>query len=406
MRPAPRAAARFGFWAWVAALLLPLLAGVTVLRFTRGLGATTNLSDRFPWGLWIGFDVLCGVGAGGGRLHADERRPPLQPAPLRADRAADGADGVPRLRLRDRGADVRPRPALAHLARARVLEPALGDVRGGVVRDALHDRAGARAVARRLRALPARGPAAGDPHRLHAARDRRGDPLDAAPVVARLALPDRALEAAPALVLAAAAAPLLHLRDRGGPRHGDHRVLPERALDRAAPGASPARAARPRDGGGARRVRCAALPGAAAQRRARRAADAELRVADVPAGDLAGRAAAGRPAVRAARARERARPRGRGLPGDPGLRDEPPERRGDRHGARGGRPLPALLDGAHRLGRASSPWASRSSPWRPACCRSSPRPAARSRPSRTTARRTRSRNRSRPEPCARGSARS
>ena len=37
-----------------------------MLRFTRGLGATTNLSDRFPWGLWIGFDVLCGVGLAAG----------------------------------------------------------------------------------------------------------------------------------------------------------------------------------------------------------------------------------------------------------------------------------------------------------------------------------------------------
>jgi Ni/Fe-hydrogenase subunit HybB-like protein len=37
-----------------------------VLRFTRGLGASTNLSDQFPWGLWIGFDVLCGVGLAAG----------------------------------------------------------------------------------------------------------------------------------------------------------------------------------------------------------------------------------------------------------------------------------------------------------------------------------------------------
>ena len=36
------------------------------LRFTRGLGATTQLSDDFPWGLWIGFDVLCGVGLAAG----------------------------------------------------------------------------------------------------------------------------------------------------------------------------------------------------------------------------------------------------------------------------------------------------------------------------------------------------
>ncbi|HET7292696.1 MAG TPA: Ni/Fe-hydrogenase cytochrome b subunit [Vicinamibacteria bacterium] len=57
---------RLGFWAYVFALLLLLLVGVTALRFSRGLGATTNLSDRFPWGLWIGFDVLCGVGLAAG----------------------------------------------------------------------------------------------------------------------------------------------------------------------------------------------------------------------------------------------------------------------------------------------------------------------------------------------------
>ncbi len=44
----------------------------TVLRFTRGLGAVTNLSNDYPWGLWIGFDVLCGVAlaAGGFSLAA------------------------------------------------------------------------------------------------------------------------------------------------------------------------------------------------------------------------------------------------------------------------------------------------------------------------------------------------
>ena len=40
-----------------------LLAGlaVTVMRFTLGLGAVTNLDDNYPWGLWISFDLLCGV---------------------------------------------------------------------------------------------------------------------------------------------------------------------------------------------------------------------------------------------------------------------------------------------------------------------------------------------------------
>jgi Ni/Fe-hydrogenase subunit HybB-like protein len=61
-----RAARGIGFWQAVFAVLFLLLAAVTVLRFTRGLGAVTNLSDRFPWGLWVGFDVLCGVGLAGG----------------------------------------------------------------------------------------------------------------------------------------------------------------------------------------------------------------------------------------------------------------------------------------------------------------------------------------------------
>jgi Ni/Fe-hydrogenase subunit HybB-like protein len=55
-----------GFWQAVFAVVLLLFAGVTVLRFTRGLGAVTHLSDQFPWGLWVGFDVLCGVGLAAG----------------------------------------------------------------------------------------------------------------------------------------------------------------------------------------------------------------------------------------------------------------------------------------------------------------------------------------------------
>jgi len=59
---------------WRVVLVLVLAAGFysAVLRFVRGLGAATNLSDQFPWGIWIGFDVLCGVGlaAGGFTLAA------------------------------------------------------------------------------------------------------------------------------------------------------------------------------------------------------------------------------------------------------------------------------------------------------------------------------------------------
>jgi len=34
---------------------------LTIIRFTQGLGSVTNLDQRFPWGFWIGFDVVCGV---------------------------------------------------------------------------------------------------------------------------------------------------------------------------------------------------------------------------------------------------------------------------------------------------------------------------------------------------------
>ena len=59
---------------WRVLAMAVLLVGVwaTVVRFTQGLGAATNLSDGFPWGIWVGFDVLVGVGlaAGGFTLTA------------------------------------------------------------------------------------------------------------------------------------------------------------------------------------------------------------------------------------------------------------------------------------------------------------------------------------------------
>src|SRR5271157_1740660 len=65
---------KFRFTFWKAVFLAIMAAGVycTYLRFARGLGASTNLSDQFPWGLWIGFDVMCGVmlAAGGFTLTA------------------------------------------------------------------------------------------------------------------------------------------------------------------------------------------------------------------------------------------------------------------------------------------------------------------------------------------------
>ncbi|MBI2458632.1 MAG: Ni/Fe-hydrogenase cytochrome b subunit [candidate division NC10 bacterium] len=54
------------FWRLVFLVLAATGTVVAILRYSRGLGATTNLSDQFPWGLWIGFDVLTGVGLAAG----------------------------------------------------------------------------------------------------------------------------------------------------------------------------------------------------------------------------------------------------------------------------------------------------------------------------------------------------
>ncbi|MBI4547572.1 MAG: Ni/Fe-hydrogenase cytochrome b subunit [Ignavibacteriae bacterium] len=60
------------FWKTVGTIIITAGIYVTYVRFAKGLGGTTNLSDEFPWGLWIGFDILCGVGlaAGGFTLAA------------------------------------------------------------------------------------------------------------------------------------------------------------------------------------------------------------------------------------------------------------------------------------------------------------------------------------------------
>src|SRR5690349_19936224 len=63
---------KFTFWKLVFLALMAAGFYATVVRFTQGLGRSTNLSDQFPWGIWVSFDVLCGVmlAAGGFTLTA------------------------------------------------------------------------------------------------------------------------------------------------------------------------------------------------------------------------------------------------------------------------------------------------------------------------------------------------
>ena len=81
------------FWRVIAAAILAAGLYATVIRFTKGLGASTALSDQVPWGLWVGFDVMCGVAlaAGGFTISAvvyifniERFRPIIRPTLLTA----------------------------------------------------------------------------------------------------------------------------------------------------------------------------------------------------------------------------------------------------------------------------------------------------------------------------------
>lgn len=72
-------------------LALLVLAAVSVLgvRFVQGIGATTNLNNGYPWGLWIAYDVVAGsaLAAGGFTtallvyiLNRGEYHPLIRPA--------------------------------------------------------------------------------------------------------------------------------------------------------------------------------------------------------------------------------------------------------------------------------------------------------------------------------------
>ena len=81
------------FWRLVFAAIFVTGLYATVIRFGKGLGAASGLSDAFPWGIWIGFDVMCGVALAAGGftvaaivyvLHIKRFEPILRPAVLTA----------------------------------------------------------------------------------------------------------------------------------------------------------------------------------------------------------------------------------------------------------------------------------------------------------------------------------
>ena len=77
----------------VMVVLIILGSAVAMYRMLFGLGAATNMNDGYPWGFWLGLDVLGGVAmAAGGFIIAcavylfnwKKYRPIVRPAILTA----------------------------------------------------------------------------------------------------------------------------------------------------------------------------------------------------------------------------------------------------------------------------------------------------------------------------------
>ena len=92
-----------------------------ILRLTNGMGAVTNLTDEFPLGMWIGFDVMAGRHAGRRRIRAGRAGLRLWPGALPAHPALHDPDRLPGLCVAGRGAADRRRPALQYMLAGRCI---------------------------------------------------------------------------------------------------------------------------------------------------------------------------------------------------------------------------------------------------------------------------------------------
>jgi Ni/Fe-hydrogenase subunit HybB-like protein len=76
-------------------LILMILAGiafvVAIIRFIYGIGAVSNLSNAYPWGFWVSFDLFTGIAISSGAFilasivyifEMEEFRPLLRPTLL------------------------------------------------------------------------------------------------------------------------------------------------------------------------------------------------------------------------------------------------------------------------------------------------------------------------------------
>ncbi len=57
---------RFGPFVWLLLSLMGIGLAVALIRFAVGIGPISNLSNTYPWGFWISFDLFTGVAIGSG----------------------------------------------------------------------------------------------------------------------------------------------------------------------------------------------------------------------------------------------------------------------------------------------------------------------------------------------------
>jgi len=89
----PRARLNFSPLVWVLLSLMGIAFVVAMIRYAIGIGPITDLSNSYPWGFWISFDLFTGVAISSGGfimagsvyiLGIKELRPLLRPSILTA----------------------------------------------------------------------------------------------------------------------------------------------------------------------------------------------------------------------------------------------------------------------------------------------------------------------------------
>ncbi len=87
----PRFRLNFSPLVWVLLILMGAASVIALLRFTYGIGLISNLSNAYPWGFWVSFDLFTGIAISSGAFilaslvyifELEEFRPLLRPTLL------------------------------------------------------------------------------------------------------------------------------------------------------------------------------------------------------------------------------------------------------------------------------------------------------------------------------------